>query len=827
MSTISERAKGYGVVGEYLLEVLGSFPDAARGYGRGTFVSDLVKLQSSLASLRQMHRMLPIGITLLALPFPLQIQVSTSDILLLVRAATRLPFNYVLDSRLGGPLPMSAVRSGVNYAEKIAEWFPVKAHAAASTKVNLVLANLFKSMIRMGKSGILHGLVQLWAHKLSEDQCINGIIYGFGLANTFGSVGWDIAAHFMLDPKAAKNVSVAIKALGAHTTREGALLAEADVLQGRGAGPISLHDEASYRCDPDAVAGKVLDKADLLRPHVQAIIDRELRDRDVALDDLHHWWTSRWAWCVNGSQTTNSSRLLGLDPHRNSSTHTREYRRMASEALESEPITNWDGTTSVSSSIKLENGKERAIFACDTRSYFAFSYLLAPLEKAWRHERVILDPGAGGHIGIARRVRECQRGGGVNLMLDYDDFNSHHSTDVLKMVTTLVCDKISAPSWLREAVVSSFDKMYISSVPGDNRVKGTLMSGHRGTTFFNSILNAAYVRASVGGAYYDNLLSLHAGDDVYIRCNTLSDCDTILRGCRDFGCRMNPTKQSIGYVGAEFLRIAIGKHAAYGYYARSVAGFVSGNWTTFDPLAPTEALANAIAGARTMSNRGGLKRLGQLIAPAMRYTRGIGVRTLIKLLDGDIALEGSPVFNTDGWLREIRVTVVEDVPPPLPSSWARNATRDYLTDHLSDVELTGITMAGVDPLPLLVASSYSKGLNKEAGWSAPKPVFRRLKPRLARGFVDVADLLRSDTRPGVLADYPVIRLFENRLSEDSLRTLVGMVGGDINASNIREEAFGQSSQTKNIIGFLSYGDAASLSSKTKSDNIFTLYHCYI
>jgi hypothetical protein len=827
MNLFSERATNYGVVGDYLLSLRSLFPDAFSGYGTSTFVADLVRLQSSVNSLRSVHPLLPTAISLLALPFPLQIQLQPGDTLAIAKTAAGVPFNYVhgalfsdflhdrgLDRHLASRL------TGKTF---LSTCFPVKNHAAARTKVNLALTDLCARLIALGHTRTLVGLVNLCAGRLHEDQFINLIVYGFGLSNHFGSVGWDIATYYVLYPDVAKAVSVSLKALGANSTREGALLVEADTLQGRLAKPIDLEAEALYRCDPADVAAKVIPYSEGLRQHIRHILKTELADRELVLPDINSWWSSRWLWCVNGSQTAASSRAMAIDPKRNRATHNQDYRRMASEALERNPVPDWDGYTNVSKSVKLENGKQRAIFACDTNSYFAFSWILSATEKLWRNSRVILDPGAGGLINIARRVKHAQRGGGVNLMLDYDDFNSHHSTEVMQCVFDELCDLFGAPDWYRDLLIRSFDDMHITIRGVLHRVVGTLMSGHRGTTFINTVLNAAYIRASIGGPAFDRILSLHAGDDVYIRANTLSDCESILYSAKKFGCRMNPAKQSIGFVGAEFLRLAIGPTEAYGYFARSVSGFVSGNWVTQDVLSVDDALVSMISGCRTLINRSGCARLPHLLAGALRYTRGLARRDLIKLLSGEAAIEGSPVYNSDGLIRNYRVTTATPDSIPIPSTWARNASRDYLTDHMSELEITAVQMAGVDALSLLVASSYSKGLNQDFKKLLTPPKLTRVKVRLARGVVSAATLVDKQLERGVLSGYPIIRLFENRLTVDQIRELVMLAGGDPNARDIREEAFGRTSISKNIIGILPFGDAATLSKRTTAGNIFTLY----
>ncbi|ANJ77668.1 RNA-dependent RNA polymerase [Sclerotinia nivalis victorivirus 1] len=832
MSAFVERASAYGVVGDYLLSLRSYFPDSFKGYGQTTFVNDLVRLQSSTPTLKTKHALLPAAVSLLALPFPLQVPLTLSDILVLAKRASGVPFDYVHSARWSDSPLISSEYRGRDYmvlctnALFLRNCFPVKKHASAYSKVNVSLPDLAVSLCKLGHTRSLIGMIFRCAGLLHEDAFMNALIYGYALSYHFGASGWDIACHFILNPKIAKNVSVSLKALGANTTREGALLVEADTLQGRLAAPVDIDAQARYRCDPVAVAKSVIPYSDELRTHIRAILLDETRDRECVLPNLHSWWSARWLWCVNGSQTTKSSKDMGLDPKANRATHDQDFRRMASEALKSEPLTTWDGTTSVSKSIKLENGKERAIFACDTNSYFAFSWLLSSAEKVWRGKRVILDPGVGGHLGIAKRVQGAQRGGGVNLMLDYDDFNSQHATPVMQCVIDELCNIFSCPDWYRELLINSLDKMFINIDGAPQRVVGTLMSGHRGTTFFNSVLNAAYIRLAVGASAFDSLISLHAGDDVYIRCNTLSDCDSILNNTRRVGCRMNPSKQSIGFVGAEFLRVGIGTNAAYGYLARGIAGFVSGNWVTQDILAPDDALVSSISACRTLINRSGCASLALLLSRSLRYTSGFSHRVLRSLFSGESALEGSPVYNVDYQIRNYKMNRVTPDSIPVPSNWARHASIDYLTSHLSEIEVTAINMVGVDALNLLVTSSYSKGLNMKYRAALTRPTISRMTVRLARGFVSAATLLDKRLERGCLSQYPVVRLFENRLDHNSLRELITLAGGNPAARDLREEAFGRTSLSKNIIGYLPFGDAASLSKRTTAGNIFTLYNVY-
>ncbi|CCD33024.1 RNA dependent RNA polymerase [Aspergillus foetidus slow virus 1] len=831
---IQTRISEFGRIGTYLFGLINGTDFMDQINSHGTYVAKLIALRNSMSSLRERHALLPAAASLLLLPFPLQVELSIGDVLLLLRSAFNLSYGTtiqaaissnaipeILSDNLAGRARriVTLVTQRPDFREK---YFPVKKHPGAQTKANVHLAGLVRSAVVLHGRGIIGRVLLATAGRLTDDQASSLLIYGSGLLPTFGALGWAIATHMVLYPDDAKALNGALKALGTNSTPYGCLLVEANTLQGRGVGAIDMREKARERCDPDFIQKSVVSaNFDELREHVRAVITTELSGRDVKMPTLSDFWTSRWAWCVNGSETAKSDEVLGLDPKAYKRTHTRSYRRMAAESVRDEPISTWDGTTYASASPKLEAGKTRAIFACDTRSYFAFSWCLNAVQKAWRNSRVLLDPGIGGHLGMVNRIRHAQRGGGVNLMLDFDDFNSQHHTVAMQIVFDELCKYIGAPDWYRHVLVNSFTRTHVSIDGRWELVQGTLMSGHRGTTFINSVLNAAYIRMAVGGPYFDSLLSLHTGDDVYIRANTLGDCDYILNRCRDYGCRLNPAKQSVGYYGAEFLRVAIRGERAYGYFARGVSGFVNGNWTSSDPLSLTEGLSSAIASCRTLINRSGDASLADLLGPAIRYRRGLTTRQTIQLLRGTLSLEGSPVFNTNYIIRNLRVEGVDKETVPIDNRWKRYATTDYLTDHLSPVEVEAIHLAKTDPGPLMIASGYRKGLNLDDKGTPSQVRFRPLPPRLATGFASASQLTARRAEPGCLAKYPVLSLIAGRLTDDELRHLVAMEGGNNTTSDIRKEAFGESPTSKNIIGFLSYADAAALSKVTSSGNIFT------
>ncbi|AYD49682.1 RNA-dependent RNA polymerase [Fusarium asiaticum victorivirus 1] len=837
MHRSAARAAEFALLGGNLLTLARSIPGLVHSYDGHDFTRQLIQLQSDTAGLARVNMLLPAAVSLLLADFPVQLSEGMALTNALARSAYSAPPYSLFPPEIIFSVPgvrHDKTSAPQRYArgvfnilmhdkEVLARAFPRKAHAAANEKPLLHLGGLLAGLRKTRGVGAAAMMVVRAAGRLTEDQVISLILYQTALTPLFGQQSFDLAWWALTEPANAKGLSNGLKALGLNATAHGAALVEANAMQGRATAPVDMDAEVAFRVEPARVAAKVLapDEGDI-RSHIRHILTQELRG-DLELPPLSDFWSSRWLWCVNGSNTSTSDRAMGLNPDEYASTHTRTYRRMVAETLEKEPISSWDGTTSVSASVKLETAKSRAIFACDTRSYFAFSWILNDVQKRWRNDRVLLDPGKGGMAGIDRRIRAAGRRGGVNVMLDYDDFNSHHSTRTMQVLFEELCHLYHAPQWYEDALVASFDRSYITWGGRKHRVLGTLMSGHRGTTFINSVLNAAYIRAAVGGPKFDGLISLHTGDDVYIRAPTLSDCAEILDRTRDYGCRMNPTKQSIGFRRAEFLRMGIGDRAAYGYLARSVAALASGNWFNPNPLTPWEGFNSLITSARSIINRaGGGLRLGALLAPAVRHGHSVDLRRRAAIIDGEHAIEGHPVYNVDYVLRTYSCTLPKVDEVPIHPGWRTNATRDYLLDHVSPVEAEALALAGADVTTSMVAASFGKGLDRSKLRSLPEFQLRRNRDRKALGFADVGSLLTSIPRVGCLSGYPLINLVAGRLSTDELRGLVLLAGGDANAADIKLEAFGSESRTKNIIGTLPFSDAVNLGKRTLSDNIYTL-----
>ncbi|AZT88643.1 RNA-dependent RNA polymerase [Thelebolus microsporus totivirus 1] len=822
----TERAATFGALGRYLVSELASSSIPLDLFFDKSISAQVVLLAQYISRAPASGSIPVCAASLLLSDFPVQAYLSTNKIRQLALNAFD-PLPCPLD-------PSAALLTGFSVMSNSAlreAYFPRKSHPGASTKVNIFLSEVLHELQFQGSLAIYDKTLRAIAGRVTDDQATACLLYIAGLRSQLGPAAFEVGAAMVLQPANAKGLSTALKALGANSDRLGAALTEGNVLQGRAVGSIDLRAAAAERCDPEWVAAHVVDP-DLpgLRTAVRSIISEELEGRFIEFDPLEHFWHRRWQWCVNGSHSRAINGRMGIDTVTSLPGIDRVYRRMVAETCTEEPISGWDGTTLVSASEKLEHGKTRAIFACDTRSYFAFEHLLGPVSAAWQHKKVILDPGRFGHLGMAQRVLKARRRGGLNLMIDYDDFNSHHATRTMQMVFEELCSIVGYPTELSRPIISSFDKCHLRAYGKDvGHVVGTLMSGHRGTSFINSVLNAAYVRAAVGEPFYRTLEALHVGDDVYMSPATHSDAGLILASCAAAGCRMNPSKQSVGNVGAEFLRLAIRPTHAVGYLARSIASAVSGNWVNESRLSTVEATQSAVVTCRSLMNRSGFTGYPALLARSLNRASRIPLRLCRRLLEGSVSQVGAPIYSVEGVMRNVMITPdpLERQADRLNPAWPSSATGDYLSYAAAAPEILVLAQTDCPVKPAMLLSSYRKAVAGDLMVSPSAPRVARLPDKVPVGSASVFDLLQKPAKEGVLVRYPLLPLVRRYIPRPLLMELITLAGGDINARNLDIEAWGATATSKVIQGVMSYSDAASLSARTLSGTIYSTYPVYM
>ncbi|AZT88631.1 RNA-dependent RNA polymerase [Colletotrichum caudatum totivirus 1] len=722
--------------------------------------------------------------------------------------------------------------------QRAEQMFPYKPQRQSLTKANVYFNECQRDLWRLDPNFCYEAnpYIELLAKEgVTNDAATAFLMYAYALRpHCNAALVWSCTA--ILSPKLAKQVSVFLKAVGGNATRLGARLVEGESLSGRGVGDLDLKDEARKRCDPAYIRENMLAEFDeqLLRRAVRRVLEEEIipdpvLGRAVEFPKLEDHWTSRWSWAVNGSNSGILDRVL-RPGHEKHPDIERYHRRAWLEELEHDPRIGWDGTTYVSASPKLEHGKTRAIFACDTVNYLAFEHLLGAVEKRWRGRRVILNPGRGGHLGMCERVRRARDRSGISLMLDYDDFNSHHSTKSMQVVIDELATYTQYDPSLARTLISSLDKhrVYCGS-EFIGTAAGTLMSGHRGTTFFNSVLNRAYLVLVLGDEFMERCPALHVGDDVYLGVRNYSEAAFVARNVFASRLRMNRSKQSIGHISTEFLRVATSGRESYGYLTRSIAAAVSGNWVNERILDPADALTSIIGTARTMANRADNQQVPLLLVTAL--SRLIGPDSLDDsstrdLLLGRLAINNGPQYVSGGTYRYLTISnVFEEEPLTGVTPLVLNATKSYLAKHSSPLEIQVLAENGLSVEKEMEKSSYSKSLRYSKSISSVSIT----GPHTSRavGSARAEDLLHVKKSRGVLAQYPLLVLVKNRLSDDSLRRAVKLAGGNPNASDITLEAWGEYKHGCIINAVLSYSDASSLGKRTRASVLTATRRCFI
>lgn len=710
------------------------------------------------------------------------------------------------------------------------DFVKLKPHTAAANKTNLYFSEAIAGAYQF-KRAVATDLYQLRHHiaGMTDDQAAATVLYACGLEQHFPQPA-EMAVRLVLDTDGAKILSTALKSLGQNATIYGAVLCEANTLYGRGATALDLRSESMERIDPVLAHKKTpeLFSEDELRASIRSILADELNISEAPeFEDVDRFWERRWLWCVNGGH---SRALERHEPKWAVSYAGRIHRRVAMEHWTINPLKEWSGNVYVSASEKLEHGKNRLLLACDTVSYVCFEHLLSTVEKLWKGKRVVLDPGGGGRIGMSRRVRNMGASS-LYVMLDYDDFNSQHTLLAQKIAVEEVCRLTGYDPHLTDKLVGSFDRMLIHA--GSETLgyaKSTLMSGHRATTFLNSVLNAAYIRAAAPDAW-GKMKSIHIGDDVVVACSGYAEADTLLDALGRTGIKMNPTKQSTGQYCAELLRMAVTEHYTHGYYARSVASTVSGNWTSDNELSPEDRIRTIITSARSLINRCYSDTPALVISSAVAKRTGTSAREIRELLTGEATLGPGPTFSLGPIIHEFElerlVTSEEDFREKenLPAA----ATTDYLSNAATDVERTAMTLAGASIREPMVHASYQKSLGPVESLDVRlkmKYRLRRVKAQAYHGWVYDQDVAITRRNPGALGRYPLLHLLRSRLSEKAVSSLLEMVG--VTAYRDREEAaWGTDAHGVRIVGSLPYSDAAALCSCTMSGVIYVTHPIYM
>jgi len=812
---VLERAEELGTLGVFLKNAL--------------VVDDLIDTRSiesdvmAMGSIRLRRGEVSVcAYSLLCMDFPVQVKAGNMTIRSLMDAAV-------------APLP-SEGRPPVDIFNKDERRraYPLKSHVGATNKVN-VFANEVYARAMDFVPNLCEDMRVCTSYQdgFSDDQLSAAIMFAVAI-NPYCPYAARVATRFVRDPKGCKCLSGAIKSLGLNCTHLGSMICEAEALQGRGAIIPHPTADAEYR-----VGGKKLESVlhdlpdDDMRREIRRVIQRECPE-DVEFEGIDEFWQRRWEWCVNGAHSKLIERLHpDLVEPAEALKNKQVHRRVFAERLVWEPITGWDGKAYFSLSWKLECGKTRAIYSGDSLTYFAFEHLMKPVEKRWKNIKAILDPGGIGTWKIGKRIRSMRKTGPVNVMLDYDDFNSRHRNSYMKIVIEELCAHVGYPDELRDKLIGS---IYNSTLLVGGEVLGTLagtmMSGHRCTTFFNTVLNEAYIRVAYPKII--DLKSLHVGDDVYISAPSYEIAQDVLSSCKEAGLAMNPLKQSVGVYAAEFLRVCYGEDCARGYVSRSISTCVNGNWSNDVRLSPEEGLKSIIGHSWTLCNRAQNTSMGALLVSSVKRMCKLSSSVARSLLTGKSGLSDGPCrtngLSTESMVLSIDCSREENAVAAAAHGLGENATIDYLTHCATPVEQYVLGVIGVSVKETMKCASYRKTMissGTDAGPVPPAEVKVRKVVNPVRTTVPLEEATKDVQSRGVLTQYPLLYLVRNRISTDLLTEVLAMLGHGLwLGKEALTYAWGMRSKALSVMGSLTYNDASSLCKRCLHDLVYVYYHCY-
>jgi hypothetical protein len=202
---------------------------------------------------------------------------------------------------------------------------------------------------------------------------------------------------------------------------------------------------------------------------------------------------------------------------------------------------------------------------------------------------------------------------------------------------------------------------------------------------------------------------MHVGDDVFVATPDLKTAAKLALEVKMSPIRAKPEKQSLGSVSGEFLRMCTRGDVTQGYFMRSVATCIMGQWVSEFRLAPSEALQSMVSAAWALCNRSRAEGIGSALlqASVCRMT-GLPGRIVDELLNGTSGLNNGPM-RYNGMLRtSYDITFTAEVKGGMKKEFKRLATREFLTKHASYEEIAVLEYMEASVVEAMTESSYQK-----------------------------------------------------------------------------------------------------------------------
>lgn len=400
---------------------------------------------------------------------------------------------------------------------------------------------------------------------------------------------------------------------------------ELEVLVNRGIGKVDWKQERKNRTEPVLAE---FEEQDIYNTTVELFRKINRLGGKVQKSRWESHWKKRWQWAPTGAY---HSQYKEDDQYKAESQDLKNklysFCRMPNLSFEhfnsrKPSIVAWPST-------KYEWGKQRAIYGVDITNFIMSSFGMAGCENYL--ETVFPIGSTAQEKYVQNSVKETLRNG-VPFCFDYEDFNSQHSVGSMKAVllayrdvnkNDLTQEQVRSIDWLIESLE---DCVVIEGENKTYKVKGTLLSGWRITTFMNTVLNYVYLKSSsnVGGS-----VSLHNGDDVLAAVKDIRMVQNIQKGARRHNLRFQSSKCFLGAI-AEFLRVDHKKGDGTQYLARGVSTLVHGPTETNIPTDLRQILSSNKTRMTEVRQRGAREEV-------LRVLEDIQDETVSRLWDTELS----------------------------------------------------------------------------------------------------------------------------------------------------------------------------------------------
>lgn len=456
-----------------------------------------------------------------------------------------------------------------------------------------------------------------------------------------------IAAHTLR--QTTKRISEAIKRCGLASISEYRLLVEVNALLGAPVAGLQRAADLAKRIDPVVMArGLCRLDPERVRAAIRRCYRRELGPEDNtagAFDcaDFGDFLDLAPIWMSAGSHSRGwgnfDARLAVSEALRRAAPTTSRLEWLLNTARDVVITAPPGGVVSQAQKPDELGEKERWLYSVDTINACRTAHVLDRLQGRWRNVEALLDPSRFGQPVIPAEE--------VGFCIDFEDFNSQHPLWALKAVFE------ELRPWMyggyRESVewcVSAWDNMHLTS--GEPWL-GTLPSGHRATSFINTVLNHAYTSVLLEDAAVapeDVRLRGHTGDDVVLTVRSVAAAEHLLAHLGgDPGVRLQVAKQAVCMGSVEFLRFNGAGTRWLGYPCRAIAKLAAGSWVGDVECSGEATAATVCWGLERVSTRCGhcCGPLGYLGVHTIQRRCREATATLYKrMLQGDVCLSNMP-----------------------------------------------------------------------------------------------------------------------------------------------------------------------------------------